>query len=95
MTPITLPGTAHGKIEGDFVFLTRRVRIPRGAILAVKSPRDGEGSTVVTDRGAMRVCEDFSALMRCLYDVDVPAHGAHFGANVGGEIDRAQKGGAK
>ena len=40
---ITLPGTAHGKIEGDFVFLTKRVRIPRGDILAVKPSMDGAG----------------------------------------------------
>ena len=69
---ITLPGTAHGKIEGDFVFLTKRVRIPRGDILAVKPSRDGEGATVITGRGAMRVCEDYSALMFHLYGADVP-----------------------
>ena len=70
---ITLPGTAHGKIEGDFVFLTKRVRIPRGDILAVKPSRDGEGATVITKRCAvMRVCEDYSALMFHLYGVDVP-----------------------
>ena len=68
---ITLPGTAHGKIEDDFVFLTKRVRISRGDILAVKPSRDGEGATVVTERGAMRVCEDYSALMYHLYDADV------------------------
>jgi hypothetical protein len=92
---ITLPGTAHGKIEGDFVFLTKRVRIPRGDILAVKPSRDGEGATVITERGAMRVCEDYSALMYHLYGADVPNPGAHVGANVGAEIDRATNGGAR
>ena len=92
---ITLPGTAHGKIEGDFVFLTKRVRIPRGDILAVKPSRDGEGATVITERGATHVCEDYSALMHHLYGVDVPAPGAHFGANVGRAIDRATIGGAR
>ncbi len=69
---IKLPGTAHGKIDGDFVFLTKRVRIPRGDILAVQPSGDGDGATVVTGRGAMRVCEDYSALMYHLYGVDVP-----------------------
>lgn len=68
---ITLPGTAHGKIEGDFVFLTKRVRISRGDILAVKPSMDGEGATVVTERGAMRVCEYYPALMYHLYGADV------------------------
>lgn len=77
--PISLPGTARGKLEREFIFLTRRVRIPRGAIITVKPARDGEGSTVVTDRGAMRVCEDFSALMFHLYGVDVGKSGAHAG----------------
>lgn len=69
---IPLPGTAHGKIDGDFVFLTKRVRITRGDILDVKPTADGEGAIVVTERGAMRVCEDYSALMYHLYGVDVP-----------------------
>ena len=76
---VTLPGTAHGKIEGDFVFLTKRVRIPRGDILAVKPSRDGEGATVITERGAMRVCEDYSALMYHLYGADVPNRPANGG----------------
>ena len=89
---IALPGTAHGKIEDGFIFLTRRVRIPRGEILAVKPSRDGEGATVVTERGAMRVCEDYSALMYHLYGVDVQTKGSHIGANVGDELARAAQG---
>ena len=77
--PISLPGTARGKLEREFIFLTRRIRIPRGAIITIKPARDGEGSTVVTDRGAMRVCEDFSALMFHLYGVHVGESGAHAG----------------
>ena len=66
-----LAGTAHGAIDGDFVYLTKRVRIPRTDILAVKPSRDGQGATVITERGAMRVCEDYSALMYHLYGTDV------------------------
>ena len=65
-----LAGTAHGAVDGDFVFLTKRVRIPRADILAVQPSRDGEGATVITERGAMRVCEDYSALMYHLYGAD-------------------------
>lgn len=92
---ITLPGTAHGKIEGDFVFFTKRVRIPRGDIIDVKPSRDGEGATVITERGAMRVCEDYSALMYHLYGADVPNPSAHICANVGDAIADAMKGGAR
>ena len=66
-----LAGTAHGATDGDFVFLTRRIRVPRADILAVKPSRDGQGATVITERGAMRVCEDYSALMYYLYGTDV------------------------
>ncbi len=66
-----LAGTAYGAISDDHVFLTRRVRIPRADILAVQPSRDGEGSTVITKRGAMRVCEDYSALMYHLYGMEV------------------------
>ena len=69
----TLAGTAHGAIDGDgFVFLTKRVRIPRTDIIAVKPSRDGKGATVITNRGAMRVCEDFAALVYHLYGTDIP-----------------------
>lgn len=69
--PQSLPGTAHGKIDAEFVYLTKRVRLRRDAILAVHPVRDGEGCTIVTDRGSSRVCEDYSALMFHLYGVDV------------------------
>ena len=67
----SLAGTANGAISDDFVFLTRRVRIPRADILAVQPSRDLKGATVITKRGEMRVCEDYSALMYHLYDTDV------------------------
>ena len=70
-----LAGTAHGAIDGDFVYLTMRVRIPRTDILAVKPSRDGQGATVITERGAMRVCEDYSALMFHLYGAIVAQAG--------------------
>lgn len=66
-----LAGTAQGTISDDFVFLTRRVRIPRADIIAVQPSRDREGTTVITKRGARRVCEDYSALMYHLYGIDV------------------------
>ena len=77
---ITLHGTAHGAIDGEYVFLTKRVRIPRTDILAVKPSRDGQGATVITERGAMRVCEDYSALMYHLYGADVPSRPTKGGA---------------
>ena len=70
----TLAGTAHGAIDGDYVFLTKRVRLPRAAILDVKRSRDGNGATIITERGAMRVCEDYSALMFHLYGADTSTH---------------------
>ena len=66
-------GTAHGAIDDDFIYLTKRIHLPRASILAVKPTRDGDGATIVTDRGATRVCEDYSALMYHLYGVDVAA----------------------
>lgn len=91
---ITIPGAAQGKIEGDFAFLTKRVRIPRGDILTVRPTNDGEGATVITERGAMRVCENYDALVRGLYGwTDESTPGAHIGANIGEEIARAKKGG--
>ena len=66
-----LAGTAHGAISDNHVFLTRRVRIPRADILAVQPSRDGEGATVITKRGAMRVCEDYATLIDYLYGTDV------------------------
>ena len=71
----SLNKTPHGNFDGDFVFLTRRIRIPRGDILAVKPSNDGEGATVITERGAMRVCEDYSALMYHLYGANVAQTG--------------------
>ena len=71
---IPMTGTAHGAISNDYVFLTRRVRIPRAHILEVKPVHDGNGATVITHRGAMHVCEDYGALMFHLYGVDVSMH---------------------
>ena len=73
--PVDLPGTAHGKIDGEYIYLTRRIRLTRHDIEAVQPSRDGEGSTIITSRGAMRVCEDYSALMWHLYGVDTTVNG--------------------
>ena len=75
-----LAGTAHGAIDGEFVYLTKRVRIPREKIIDVLPSRDGKGATIITDRGATRVCEDFSALMYHLYGADVPNRPTNGGA---------------
>ena len=67
----SLAGTAFGAIDGEFVYLTKRIRIPRQDILAVKPAADGNGAIVITERGATWVCEDYSALMFHLYGADV------------------------
>ena len=66
-----IAGTADGEINSDYVFFTRRVRVPRVDILAVQPSRDGRGATVVTKRGAMRVYEDYGMIVAYLYDTDV------------------------
>ena len=88
-----LAGTALGAIDGEYVYLTKRVRVPRENILAVRPARDGRGAFVVTDRGSMRVCEDYGALMYHLYGAEVPSRGSLVGANVGDALDRATQGG--
>ena len=70
---VRLLGTADGKMDDNFVFLTRRVRIPRGDIIRILPAPDGEGTTIITNRGAMRVCEHYAALMWYLYGLDVKA----------------------
>lgn len=71
-----LAGTAHGAIDNKYVYLSKCVRIPRTDILAVSPSADGNGAIVVTERGAMRVCEDYSALMYHLYGAVVQPGGA-------------------
>lgn len=72
-----MPGTAHGALDGKYLYLTKRVRIPRESVLDVRPTPDGWGAVVVTDRGASRVCEDYPVLMDCLFGADVrtPAKG--------------------
>ena len=70
-----LTGTAFGAIDNEYVYLTKQIRIPRTNILTVRPTRNGNGAIVVTERGAMRVCEDYSALMYHLYDTNVPTGG--------------------
>lgn len=71
-----LAGTAHGAIDNKYVYLSKYVRIPRTDILAVCPSADGNGAIVVTERGSMRVCEDYSALMYHLYGAIVQPGGA-------------------
>jgi len=73
---LPLAGTAHGAIDDEYVHLTKQIRVPRDGILAVRPTRDGNGAIVVTERGAMRVCEDYSALMYHLYGAIVQPGGA-------------------
>ena len=70
-----LAGTAHGAIDSEYVHLTKQIRVPKEGILAVRPTRDGNVAIVVTERGAMRVCEDYSALMYHLYGTNVPTGG--------------------
>lgn len=70
-----LAGTAFGAIDNEYVYLTKQIRIPRTNILTVRPTRNGNGAIVVTERGAMRVCEDYSALVYHLYGTNVQAGG--------------------
>ena len=56
------------RTDAPFIFLTRRIRLPKTDIPSVRPSRDGQGATVVTSRGAMRVCEDYSSIIFYLYD---------------------------
>ena len=87
-----IPGTAHGAVDEAFVYLTKCVRLPRAAIVAVRPTRDGKGANVVTDRGAMRVVEDYEDIVRILYGDDEPGETQRFGANVGAEVETARGG---
>ena len=59
ISTITHPaGTPYQERAEDFIFLTKRIRIPKGNILDVRPARDGVGAYVVTEKGALRVCED-------------------------------------
>ncbi len=71
-----LAGTAFGAIDNEYVYLTKQIRIPRTNILTVRPTRNGNGAIVVTERGAMRVCEDYSALVYHLYGTNVQVGGA-------------------
>ena len=91
-----IPGTAHGAVDEAFIYLTKRVRVPRENVVAVRPTRDGQGANVVTDRGAMRVVEDYEDIVRILYgDGDDPGGAHRFGANIGAEVEAAMGGVAK
>ena len=87
-----IPGTAHGAVDEAFIYLTKRVRVPRENVVAVRPTRDGQGANVVTDRGAMRVVEDYEDIVRILYGDDEPGETQRFGANVGAEVETARGG---
>lgn len=80
-----LAGTPYHERADDFIFLTKRIRIPKSNILDVRPARDGVGAYVVTDRGALLVCEDYEAIIQELFPVPAP----QVGANVGDALDRA------
>lgn len=91
-----IPGTAHGAVDEAFIYLTKRVRVPRENVVAVRPTRDGKGATVITERGAMRVVEDYADIVRILYgDGDDPGGAQGLGANVGAEVETARGGVAK
>ena len=80
-----LAGTPYQERAEDFIFLTKRIRIPKSNILDVRPARDGVGAYVVTDRGALLVCEDYGAIIQAFFPVPAP----QVGANVGDALDRA------
>ena len=80
-----LPGMQHQERAEDLIFLTKKIRIPKSGILDVRPARDGVGAYVVTDRGALLVCEDYDTIIQELFPVPAP----QVGANVGDELDRA------
>ena len=71
-----LAGTAFGAIDNEYVYLTKQVRIPKTNILTVRPTRNGNGAILVTERGAMRVCEDYATLVYHLYGTDLQTGGA-------------------
>ena len=80
-----LPGTPYQERIDEFIFLTKRIKIPKAGILDVRPPRDGSGAFIITEKGALRVLEDYDAIMQELFPVPAP----QIGANVGDAFDRA------
>lgn len=69
--PELIHDAAHAKAGEAFVYCTKRIRIPRAAILDIRPARGGNGTIIVTARGVSRVCEDFASLVRHLYGVNI------------------------
>lgn len=69
--PKRIHDAAHAETGDAFVYCTKRIRIPRAAILDIRPVRGGRGSVIVTSRGVSRVCEDFASLVRHLYGVNI------------------------
>ena len=59
--------------DTSYIFLTKRVRIPKTDVQTVTPAPDGVGCIVVTSRGTSRVLEDYSSLARELYGVHIHA----------------------
>ena len=72
-----ISGTTYGEIDEDFIYLTKRVRIPRGDILTARPKRKSEGSIIVTRSGSIRVCEKYESIVYALYGAVIPAGGEH------------------
>lgn len=69
--PELIHNAAHTEAGEVFVYCTKRIRIPRAAILDIRPARGGSGTIIVTARGVSRVCEDFASLVRHLYGVNI------------------------
>ena len=69
--PELIHDAAHAEAGDAFVYCTKRIRIPRAAILDIRPARGGCGTIIVTARGVSRVCEDFASLVRHLYGVNI------------------------
>ena len=89
-----IPGTTCGAIDERYLYVTKRCRVPLANILAVRPSRDGRGANLITDKGAMLICEDLQPLVAAIYGGGDSGSSPDVGANVGAEIDRA-RGGAR
>lgn len=61
--------------DSAYIYVTKRVRIPKAEVRNIVPARDGSGDAVIiTDRGLNRVCEPFEAVMAQLLG-SIPADG--------------------
>ena len=84
-----IPGTTCGGIDERFLYVTKRCRIPLENIVGVRPARDGRGANLITDKGAMLICEDLQPLVAAIYGGGDSGTSRGFGANIGANIGEA------